>query len=88
MAEVVRGTMLWFNQAKDLGELASEAEERLPVEGRDFAAGERPVQRCAGAAVTFRVTEDDEGAKATDVSFVPEVAPRRARMRHARYRSG
>ena len=83
----MRGTMLWFNQAKDLGAIATEAGDHVPVDGRGFAEGERPVQRCAGAAVTFRVTEDQEGAKATDVSFVPEVAQRRARMRHARYRS-
>ena len=80
--------MLWFNQVKDLGELTAETGDRLPVDGSDFAPGERPVQRCAGAVVTFRVTDSDDGARATDVSFVPEVAPRRARMRHGRNRSG
>jgi cold shock CspA family protein len=84
----MHGTMLWFNQVKDLGVIAPEGGEGLRVYGSDFAEGERPTGRCAGAAVTFRVTEQDEERKATDVSFVPEVAPRRARMRHARYRSG
>ena len=84
----VRGTMLWFNQAKDLGVVTTETGDRLPVDGRDFAPGERPIQRCAGAAVMFQVADDDEGPKATDVTFVPEVAPRRARMRHGRFRSG
>jgi hypothetical protein len=84
----VRGTMLWFNQVKDLGVIATETGERLGVAGRDFAAGERPVGRCAGAIVTFGVTEQDEERTATEVTFVPEVAPRRARMRHGRLRSG
>ena len=83
----MRGTMLWFNQVKDLGVITTEAGERLGVDGSDFSEGERPNGRCAGAAVTFRVTGLDGERKATDVSFVPEVAPRRARMRHSRYRS-
>lgn len=84
----MRGTMLWFNQVKDLGVITTEAGERLSVCGNDFAYGERPTGRCAGSFVTFGVLELEEERKATDVSFVPEVAPRRARMRHARYRSG
>ena len=85
-SDAMRGTMLWFNQMKDVGVITAETGERVPVGGGDFAPGERPVQRCAGAVVTFDVMNGDDGAKATDVSFVPEVAPRRARMRHARYR--
>jgi cold shock CspA family protein len=84
----MNGTMLWFNQEKDLGVITTEAGDRLPVGGPDFAGGERPLRRCAGAPVTFRVSDGDEGPKATDVSFVPEVAPRRARLRHGRYRTG
>ena len=80
--------MLWFNQVKDVGEVNAETGDRLSVGGGDFAPGERPVERCAGAVVTFRVIDGDDGARATDVSFVPEVAPRRARMRHGRARSG
>ena len=85
-SDPMRGTMLWFNQVKDLGVISTEAGERLPVYGSDFAQGERPTGRCAGAFVTFGVTQPDEERKATDVSFVPEVVPRRARMRHTRYR--
>jgi hypothetical protein len=83
----MQGTMLWFNQVKDLGAIAADAGEHLRVYGSDFIEGERPTGRCAGAAVTFGVTELDEERKATDVSFVPEVAPRRARMRRGRYSS-
>ena len=86
--DVVRGTVLWFNQAKDVGVVATDDDERFPVHGRDFAEGERPVRRRTGEAVTFRVRGGAEGPKATDVSFVPEAAQRRARMRHSRYRSG
>lgn len=82
------GTMLWFNQMKDLGVITTEAGEGIRVYGSDFADGERPVGRCAGAVVTFGVTEQDEERKATQVSFVVEVAPRRARLRHGRFRSG
>jgi hypothetical protein len=83
----MQGTMLWFNDVKDLGALTTDDGERLPVTGAGFAAGERPAGRCAGSLVTFRVSGDDGERTVEDVSFVPEVAPRRARMRHARYRS-
>lgn len=79
--------MLWFNGVKDVGVITTEDGERLPVLGAGFAEGERPEGRCAGMAVTFCVVEDEIERKAEAVSFVPEVAPRRARMRHARYRS-
>jgi cold shock CspA family protein len=83
----MHGTMLWFNQLKDLGVITTEDDERLSVDGSDFADGERPRERCAGAVVSFEVAGHDEERKATGVRFVPELAPRRARMRHARYRS-
>ena len=83
----MNGTMLWFNGVKDLGELTAENGERFAVLGSGFAEGERPEGRCAGLAVTFRLAPGSEGRRAEDVRFVPEVAPRRARMRHARMRS-
>jgi cold shock CspA family protein len=83
-----QGNILWFNQVKDLGVIATETGDRLDVQGTGFAEGERPVQRCAGAAVMFRIVDDDGTPTAADVSFVPDIAPRRARMRHARFRSG
>jgi cold shock CspA family protein len=83
----VNGTMLWFNQVKDLGVVTAEDGERLPILGTGFAAGERPEGRCAGAAVSFDVAERGEERQAANVRFVAEVAPRRARMRHSRFRS-
>jgi hypothetical protein len=84
---MTNGTMLWFNDVKDLGEITAEDGERLPILGTGFAAGERPQGRCAGLPVTFEIAQQGEERRAEDVRFVPEIAPRRARMRHARMRS-
>lgn len=83
----MQGTMLWFNDVKDLGVITTEAGERVAVQGTGFAEGERPKGRCAGAGVTFGITEQDGERQAVEVSFLAEIAPRRARMRHARFRS-
>ena len=83
----MQGTMLWFNEMKDFGFISTEDGERLYVHGTGFASGARPKGRCAGSVVTFRIAEADDERKAEDVSFVTEVAPRRARLRHGRYRS-
>ena len=73
----LRGTMLWFNAEKDRGVLETENGERIDVPGHAFAPGEKPVGRCAGKTVAFRAS----GGVAGGVAFVPEVSPRRARMR-------
>jgi cold shock CspA family protein len=83
----MRGTMLWFNATKDFGFISTEFGERLYVHGSGFAAGARPNGRCAGTAVTFQIAGVGDERKAENVSVVPEVAPRRARMRHGRFRS-
>ena len=70
--------MLWFNPAKDLGALRTDAGERLEVPGAAFPAGEKPVGRCAGKAIEFEAVE---GA-VTGLEFVPEGSQRRARRRH------
>jgi hypothetical protein len=75
----MRGTMLWFNAAKDLGALQTDAGERMDVPGTAFS-GEKPLGRCAGKPVEF-VSVD--GA-VSDLAFVPEENSRRARMRHRR----
>jgi hypothetical protein len=72
------GTMLWFNEAKDLGALQMALGERVEVLGTAFLPGEKPVGRCSGKPVEF---ETVEGA-VTRVAFVPEPNPRRARLRH------
>jgi hypothetical protein len=73
--------MIWFNNAKDLGFIATAKGERLAVRGEDFRDGGRPQGRCAGRVVAFRAV--DEEARAFDVVFVDEVAPRRARTRRS-----
>ncbi len=73
----MRGTMLWFNVAKDRGELRSDSGDQLQVPGAAFAAGEKPVERCAGKVIEFASCD----GVVSGVTFVPEVAQRRARRR-------
>jgi hypothetical protein len=75
----MRGTMLWFNAAKDLGALQTDAGERMDVPGTAFS-GEKPLGRCAGKPVEFVCLD---GA-VSDLAFVPEGSSRRARLRHRR----
>ena len=76
------GRMLWFNDEKDLGLIEAEGGERVQVHGSDFADA-RPVGRCGGTAVSFRLVENDV-PRAADVTLVPQIDPRRARRRHGR----
>ena len=78
----MRGTMLWFNEEKDYGFISTEEGERLYVHGTGFAGGIRPEGRCAGLEVSFRVNALNGVRKAEESVLVPEIAPRRARMRH------
>jgi cold shock CspA family protein len=78
-----RGTMIWFNNAKDLGFIASAKGERLAVRGEDFRDGSRPQGRCGGRIVAFRAEGEGPGARALDVVFVDDAAPRRARTRRS-----
>jgi cold shock CspA family protein len=78
----MRGTMLWFNNEQDYGVIEAADGEHLQVAGDDFSAGIRPVGRCRGTEVDFSVVDGDE-RHAAAVSFVVEVAPRRARL-HSR----
>ena len=73
-----RGTMLWFNEDKDLGAFRTDEGERLEVLGTAFCLGERPIGRCAGRAIEF----DSVAGAVTRLAFVPEPNPRRARLRH------
>jgi hypothetical protein len=78
----MRGTMLWFNEVKDFGFIQTEEGERLSVLGTGFAEGKRPEGRCADAVVSFDVVVTEAGREAQNVIFVPDIAPRRARLRH------
>ena len=76
----MRGTMLWFNETKDLGALRTDDGDRIDVPGAAFLLGERPVGRCAGKPVEFERL--DRGVDA--VAFVQDLNPRRARLRRSR----
>ena len=80
----MRGTMLWFNEVKDVGLISTDEGERIHVAGEAFIDGARPQGRCAGIAVTYRLSEaEGEGEpQAREVAIVQETASRRARMRH------
>ena len=72
-----RGTMLWFNEVKDLGALRTDDGIRIEVPGEAFSAGEKPHGRCAGLEIEFQVLAN----QISGIAFVPIVAPRRARSR-------
>jgi cold shock CspA family protein len=80
----MHGTMLWFNEVKDHGFIATDEGERLYVDGDGFAAGEKPVGRCAGKPVSFEVEEGEgEGERrAVGARLVTMIDPPRARRRH------
>ena len=75
-----RGTMLWFNEVKDLGALRTDDGIRIEVPGEAFSAGEKPRGRCAGLEIEFQVLTN----QISGIAFVPVVAPRRARRRSRR----
>jgi hypothetical protein len=76
----MRGTMLWFNEAKDLGALRTDEGDRIDVSGAAFLPGERPFGRCAGKPVEFERLE----GYVSGLAFLPELNPRRARRRRSR----
>jgi hypothetical protein len=76
----MRGTMLWFNETKDLGALRTDEGDRIDVSGAAFLEGEKPLGRCAGKAVEFE--RGTEGVRR--LAFVSESNPRRARVRRSR----
>ncbi len=76
-----RGTMLWFNEVKDVGVLLTEEGERLPVSGSGFAGGLRPKGRCARAVVSYEVREIAGASEANEVAMVADEDCRRARRR-------
>ena len=84
----MRGTMLWFDEAKDYGFIRTEDEQRLYVDRDGFVDRAAPVGRCAGLPVELSVSERDGERIAVDVSLLPDQpAPRRARRRSSGIRS-
>ena len=77
------GSMLWFNEEKGHGFIATDDGERLFVAGDGFLEAP-PVGPCAGKAVAFEIGEDTAGRFARSTRFVEEIVPRRARLRRSR----
>ncbi len=81
----MEGTMIWFNPAKRHGFIQTDDGERLRVDETGFAQGTLLGDRCRGTRVRFdRVPGESDEARAVDVSLVPLVAARRARLRGRR----
>lgn len=76
----MRGTMLWFNSAKDIGALRTADGDRVDVPGAAFLPGHKPLGRCAGKAVEFRA----RAGAISGLAFVEESEQRRARLRRSR----
>lgn len=78
----MEGRMIWFNRAKRYGFILTDEGERLRVDEGGFAPGTRLGDRCRGTRVRFeRLGDEQEEARAVDVSLVPVPAARRARLR-------
>jgi cold shock CspA family protein len=81
----MEGTMIWFNPAKRHGFIQTDEGERLRVDASGLASGMLLGDRCRGTRVRFdRTLGEEDGARAVDVSLVPLMAARRARMRGRR----
>jgi len=83
----VKGTMLWFDEAKDYGFLLTDGGERLRVDRDDFIGGAAPVGRCAQRPVSLSVGERKGEPIAIEVSLVREESQRRARRHTSSIRS-
>jgi cold shock CspA family protein len=81
----MRGTMVWFNEEKGHGYIATETGERLYVSEAGFAEGKAPKGRCAGLPVEFEVDSNGEGRQAVHSVLIDDEPPARARRR---YRAG
>jgi cold shock CspA family protein len=78
-----RGKMLWFNEEKGHGFIATDDGERLYVDVQGFAESP-PVGSCAGLDVEFLLANGPQGNHAEATRIVTTVSPRRARLRHSR----
>lgn len=83
----MKGTMLWFAEAKHYGFVLTDDGERLRVDRDGFVDGAAPVGRCARLPVKLSVGERDGERIAIDVSLVLDESPRRARRHTSSIRS-
>ena len=72
-----RGTLIWFNEEKDLGAIRTDEGERLEFPGSAFVNGDKPVGRCAGTVVEF----DEVAGEVARVAVIPQADVARARRR-------
>jgi hypothetical protein len=78
----MRGELLWFNEARGDGLIATSDGGRVAVTAAGFVEGHLPVGRCAGTPVEFELVEaNGDQARATSVRVVDDPNPRRARLR-------
>lgn len=81
----MEGKMIWFNPAKRHGFIQTDDGERLRVDESGLATGTLFGDRCRGTRVRFdRLSGEQDEARAVDVSLVPLMAARRARLRGRR----
>jgi len=81
----MQGTIIWFNPAKRHGFVQTDEGERLRIDEAGLARGTLLGGRCRGTSVRFeRVSGEPGEARAVDVSLVPLIAARRARLRGRR----
>jgi cold shock CspA family protein len=81
----VQGTMIWFNPAKRHGFIRTDDGERLRVDESGLGSGQVLGDRCRGTRVGFeRVGVGIEDARAVNVTVLPIMAARRARLRGRR----
>lgn len=79
----MKGTMLWFNEAKGYGLIEVETGARLRVRESAFVAGHVPVGRCRGLEVQFSLHPEGDGYVAAKVSQSPPVDQRRTTHHHS-----
>ena len=81
----MEGKMIWFNPEKRHGFIETDDGERLRVDDTGFAQGTMLGDRCRGTRVRFdRTPGEQDEARAVDVTLVPLLAARRARLRGRR----
>jgi len=81
----MEGTIIWFNPAKRHGFIQTDDGERLRVDEAGVQQGTELGDGCRGTRVRFdRTPGEQDEARAVDVSLVPLMAARRARLRGRR----